>query len=114
MSKINKINTNIIVDFYHNQTVSIVNYLLILFTIRLLFKFYKFSLKLLVTFMGIPLCFFFLMGFLHNKDSKLLTFFYILPLWFFWAVLVSYDMRAAIFMVPVISIVSAFGFQITF
>lgn len=72
------------------------------------------SLKLLVTFMGIPLCFFFLMGFLHNKDSKLLTFFYILPLWFFWAVLVSYDMRAAIFMVPVISIVSAFGFQITF
>jgi len=51
---------------------------------------------------------------LLKKEIRQLATFYLLPLWLFWALLVSYDFRTAFYIIPIFSLICAFGFERVF
>lgn len=51
------------------------------------------------------------LGLLVSREARLLAAFLLLPLWLFWALVVSYDFRTAFYMIPVIAFIAALGFD---
>ena len=50
-----------------------------------------------------------LIGFLWNRNARYIGLFFFAPLWFFWALVVSYDFRAAYPTIPAISLMAGIG-----